>query len=896
MTWKRQFARLRGISGRGRRAFDLRNEIRSHLAMEERENLESGMPPDEAHYAALQRFGNVTLAQERSRATWIWNGAERLWQDLRYGLRQFRRNPGFSVIAVVTLAVGIGGTTAIFSVVNTVLLEPLPYPNGNRIVQLACATNLLGISVPEFTAMRRAAPALQNFALYIHGGANVNLTGGNYPQQVRALRVSAGYFQLFGPSMALGRPFSAEEDRPGGPHVVVISYGLWRSRYGGNSGIVGKPIELAGEPYVVTGVLGRTFHPDLESDIWLPVQADPNSTDPADYFRGAAMIKPGATLAEANNQLKLEANWFRSKFPRALAGPRETFMAIPMREVEVDGIRSALLILFGAVSFVLLIACANVANLLLARAALRKREMAIRAAVGAGRARIIRQLLTESFLLSLAGGVMGLVFGFIGVRALLAINPGNIPRIGANGSAVILDWRVLAFTIAVSLFTAMLFGLIPAFHSSRSDLSVALKESTSRSGSGLRQNKSRSILVVSEMALALVLLAGAVLLIRTFIGMRTVNPGFDPHNVLTMRMALTGPRFKKTAGVAQTVREAEQQVGSIPGVVAVSAAWSLPLDSAEFFSLPFTIVGRPLRGKASHTGAAMWSGWSSVSPEFFHVFQIPLIRGRLFAEQDDAAAPGVVVINQSMARKYWPNGNPIGAQIVIGNGMGPEFNEPPREIVGVVGDVRELLNYRPPRMMYVPVAQVADGVTSLSERITPIWWAIRTRVPPFSLGRQVQRRLRRASDGLPVAQIQSMDQLVVKSTAQTDFNMTLLTIFACVALLLAAIGIYGVIAYSVQQRTQEIGIRMALGATPRGVRRMVVRQGVTLALIGVGIGTVAALGLTRLIAKMLYGVKASDPVVFVSVAVLLTLVALLATYIPARRAAKVDPMVALRHE
>jgi putative ABC transport system permease protein len=701
--------------------------------------------------------------------------------------------------------------------------------------------------------------------------------------------------------MAVGRPFSAEDDRPGGPHVVVISDGLWRSRFGGNPGVVGKPIELAGEPYVVTGVVVSTFRvaetafrPHSAADIWLPLQANPYSTDPAGYLRGAAMIKPGATLAEANAQLKLETNEFRRQFPRAMAGPGETFRAMPMREIEVYGIRSALLILLGAVSFVLLIACANVANLLLARATLRKREIAIRAAVGAGRKRIIRQLLTESLLLSLAGGVTGMIFGFTGLRALLAINPGNIPRIGANGSSVTLDWRVLVFTIVVSLLTSVLFGLIPALHFSHSDLSAALKESSSRSGSGLGQNKSRSILVISEMALALVLLAGAALLIRTLIAMRTVDPGFEPHNVLTMRMALSGPQFKKSSHVAQMVRESEQQVGSVPGVVAVSAAWSLPLDS-QFIGLPFTIVGRPLTGNSSQAGNA---GWSAVSPEFFRAFRIPLIRGRLFTEQDDAAAPAVAVIDQATARKYWPKGNATGAQIVVGKSVGPEFNdEPPREIVGVVGGVKEYgLNYDPRPMIYVPIAQVTDGVTSLLETVFPVWWAIRTRVPPFSLSRDIGDRLRQASDGLPVAQIESMDQLVVASTAQTDFNMTLLTIFASVALLLAAVGIYGVIAYSVQQRTYEIGIRMALGATPQGVRRMVVRQGATLALIGVGIGIVAAFGLTRLIAKMLYGVKASDPVVFVSVAVLLSFVALLATYIPARRATKVDPVVALRHE
>ncbi|HTV54393.1 MAG TPA: ABC transporter permease [Terriglobia bacterium] len=868
-------------------------ELRFHLEQQIADYVAAGMAPEEARRRARLDFGGLDQVKKECRDVGVARLVETLIQDLRYGMRQLRRNPGFTAVAIVTLAVGIGATTAIFSVVNTVLLEPLPYPNANRIVQLVPSTHILGISVPEFMAMLRGTPGLQNFSLFTPAGADANLTGGDRPQQIRALRVSASYFQLFGASMAVGRPFiSAEDDRPGGPHVMVISYGLWRSRYGGDPGIIGKAIELSGEPYVVTGVLGRTFRTQPAADICLPLQADPNSTDPVNYLRGAAMMKPGATLTEVNAQLMVVTNQFRRKFPGAMASPGDTFMALPMREVEVRGIRRALLILFGAVSFVLLIACANVANLLLARATLRKREIAIRAAVGAGRKRIIRQLLTESFLLSLAGSGTGLVFGFVGLRALLAINPGNIPRIGVNRSFVTLDWRVLVFTIAVCLLTGILFGLIPAFHSSRSDLNAALKESGAWSGSVLRQNKFRSILVVSEMALALVLLAGSALLIRTLVAMRRVNPGFDPHSVLTMGMALTGPRFKKTVQVAQMVREAEQQVGSVPGVVAVSAAWSLPLKLQ--FSLPFTAVGRRLTGKSPYTGGGQWS---AVSPEFFGVFRIPLIRGRLFTEQDDTAAPGVAIIDESMARKYWPKGNAIGTQIVVGKGMGPEFNEPPREIVGVVGDVRDFgLNYYPRPMMYVPIAQVTGGVTSLIETITPVWWAIRTCVPPSSLSREIGRRLLQASDGLPVAQIQPMDQSLVKSTAQTNFNMTLLTIFATFALLLAAVGIYGVIAYSVQQRTHEIGIRMALGATQQGVRRMVIRQGVTLALIGVGIGAVAAFWLTRLIAKMLYGVKASDPVVFVSVAILLSLVALIAAYIPARRAARVDPMVALRHE
>jgi putative ABC transport system permease protein len=540
---------------------------------------------------------------------------------------------------------------------------------------------------------------------------------------------------------------------------------------------------------------------------------------------------------------------------------------------------------------VLLIACANVANLLLVRATMRKREIAIRAAMGAGRGRIIRQLLTESVLLSLGGGVFGLILGYFGVRALLTINPGNIPRIGEQGSAITLDWRVLAFTLLVSLGTGILFGLIPAFNASHADLGLTLKESGSRSGSGLSQNKARATLIVTEVALALVLLVGAALLIRTFAALRGVNPGFSTDKVLTMEMSLTGTPYENSAAVNQLVRDSQRRVESLPGVVAFASTCCLPLEGG--FGLPFIIEGRPLTDAPSHGGA----GYRPLSPRYFEVFKIPLLRGRMFTDHDDAGSELVVLINEGMAKKYWQDANPVGQRITIGKGVGPEFEEPAREIVGIVGDVRNGgLDSDPEPIMYVPVAQMTNGQTALNNRIIPITWIVRTRVEPFSLSSEIQQQLRIASGGLPVSHIRSMDQVRSESTQRTDFNMTLLVIFAGVALLLAAIGIYGLMAYSVQLRTQEIGIRMALGAGPHEVRTMVVKQGMRLALIGVFLGVAAALALTRLMASLLYAVKPWDPAAIVSVAVLLSAVALLATYFPARRASRVDPMIALRYE
>jgi putative ABC transport system permease protein len=821
------------------------------------------------------------------------NFFEQLMQDLRYAFRMLRRSPGFTLTAIAALALGIGATTAIFTLVNTVLLQPLSYPEPDRIVQLELSSprgkaNIT--SIPKFNVWREQKQAFQYIAAYDTGGPGVNLTGGDRPEQLKGIHVSADYFGVFGAPLAVGRAFSTAEDVPSGPSVVVLSYGLWQRRFGGDPGITNKTIELGGEPYNIIGVLGASFKTDPPADIFLPLQADSNSINQAHFLRAAARLKPGITLAVAQDAMKLAADEFRQKFPDQ-TGPDQSFAAVPLRDTVIGDARSAFLILAGAVVFVLLIACANVANLLLVRATLRGREIAIRAALGAGRSRIIRQLLTESVLLSVAGGALGLFLGYMGLHALLAINPGDIPRIGPQGSAVTLDWRVFAFTLVVSLFTGILFGLIPAFNASHSDLSVTLRESGARSGAGLRQNKARSILVITEMALALVLLVGAALMIRTFIELRAVNPGFDAHNVLIMDMSLTGTRFEKSAAVAQVAHEAQQRIESMPGVTAVSTTCCLPLEGG--LGLPFRIEGRASSDPQNGPGAA----WSTISPHYFEAFHIPLLRGRLFTDRDDASADRVVVINEALAKQFWANENPVGQRITIGAGVGPAFAEPAREIIGVVGDVRDnALGADPDPTMFVPVAQVNDAVTKLNNGFRPITWVIRTKVEPFSLSTDIQRELRIASGGLPVGHVRSMQQVVGESTARTDFNMTLLNVFAGVALLLAAIGIYGLMAYSVEQRTQEIGIRLALGAGPRDVRNMVVKQGMLLALIGVFIGVGAALGLTRFIGSMLYGVKTWDPFVFVSVAVLLSLVALVATYVPARRASQVDPMVSLRYE
>ena len=814
-------------------------------------------------------------------------------RDLRHSLRMFRQTPGFTLAALAALTLGIGANTAIFSVVNGVLLKPLPFPDPDRLVIfLNVGPNGSGsaASVPKFNVWREQTPAFVDAAGYSFGV--MNLTGGERPEQLPSARVTADFFRLFGAQTSAGRAFTPDEDRPNGGKVVVLSQGFWQRRFGGDPQIVGRTLPLSGDSYLVIGILAPSFNStqfDPFADVWTPFQMDPASTDQAHYFTAAARLKPGVTLARANAQMQTAAEQFRARFPQQL-GPKGSFGVQLMQERLVRNVRTSLLVLVGAVSFVLLIACANVANLLLVRATARKREIAIRAAMGAGRGRIVRQLLTENVMLSAVGGTLGLALGMNGIRALLAVNPGNIPRIGADGSGVTADWRVVAFTMAVSLVTGVVFGLFPALQASRVDLNLTLKESSGRSGSGFRQNKTRSILVVVEVALALVLLVGASLLIRSFMKLRAVNPGFESHNVLTLRMSLTEPQYTKSAGVDQLVRAGAERLRALPGIEAVSTTCCVPLEGG--YGLPFEIVGRPVEASANN-GA----GWYTISTGYFDVFRIPMLRGRDFTDRDSGGAGGVVIINQAMAKQFWPQGDPLTDQIVIGKGVGPAFNEGPRQVIGIVGDVRDgALNQEPQPAMYVPFAQVPDGVTALNSRLTALGWVVRTRGEPHGLSLAIQKELREASAGLPVARIKSMDEIVVQSTARSDFNMRLLTVFGCAALVLAAIGVYGLMSYAVEQRTQEIGIRLALGAGRGQVRNMVIGQGMSLAVVGVVIGTAAALGLSRLIESLLFGVTARDPIVFAGVPTLLSLVALVAVWLPARRATRINPIDALRCE
>jgi predicted permease len=748
--------------------------------------------------------------------------------------------------------------------------------------------NFSAASVPKYNIWRRQIQVLSDIAAYDTGGPGINLSG-DHPEQVKGIHASHEFFRLFGIRTVQGRTFTEAEDRPGGGKLVVLAEGLWQRRYGSDPAIVGKAISLGSESYTVIGVVAHSFAVEPPPDLYLPFQADPNSTNQGHYFQSAARLKPGVSLGAAKAALNLAGGEFKRLYPDAI-GPKDSFSVDSMRDQVVSDVKPALYVLLAAVGCLLLIACANVASLLLARATGRSREIAIRAAIGAGRGRIVRQLLTESLLLALAGGVLGLVTGVVGVRLLLAVNPGDIPRLVPGGGGVTLDVRVLLFTLVLSVLTGVLFGLAPALHASRVDLNSTLKEGSSRSGSGLRQNKARGVLVVAELALAVVLLIGAGLLIRTFAALRSVAPGFDAHNVLTVETALTGEKYDKTAGITLTADQVLERIHAIPGVEAAAASSYLPLDGG--LGLGFIIEGRPLTDGPAHGGAA----WNYVTARFFDCFKVPVIRGRVFTDRDDAASTPVVVVNQAMVRRFFKDQDPIGQRLIIGTGMGPNFAQPPRQIIGVVGDARDGgLNNDPQPATFVPLSQVGDAYMALNNTFMPLRWVVRTRVPPYSLLGQVQTAFQTAA-GLPVFHVRSMDQIVAGSTARDRFNTLLLGIFAFFAILLASIGLYGLMAYSVEQRRLEFGIRLALGANFGQLRVMVVRQAMLLAAAGILIGLGAAYGLTRFLQPLLFQVKTTDPTSFVSVPLVLALVALAACYLPARRATRVDPMEALRYQ
>jgi putative ABC transport system permease protein len=803
-----------------------------------------------------------------------------LLRDLEHATRMFLRTPGFTIAAIGALALGIASNTAIFSVVNTVLLKPFAYRDPQRIVmfQMLYKGIRSGSASPtEFNWWRQETQAFQDISAYDF--PILNWTGESMPEQIPGMHVSADFFRLCGASAVQGRTFTVADDLPHSPKTVVLAYRFWQREFAGDPLVIGRRMTLDGERYEIIGVVG----PQLENaqvterstlfggieihdppEVYLPFQIDPNSADQGHFFNVAGRLKPGTTLPAANAQLQASYQEYGRKWPKDFSQD-VSFTVQPLQGAIVGGVRSPLLILLGAVGFVLMIACANVANLLLARAVGRKREIAIRTAVGAGTGRILRQLLTESVMLSLAGGGLGLVAGYAAIRAILRVLPGSIPRIGPAGANVGLDWRVLGFTLGLSVLTGILFGLAPAWQSSFADWNSMVARTRAAD-----RGHTRALLVATEIGLAVVLLIGAALLIRSFLAIRQVSPGFDSQHVLTMRMSLTGPKFEKPAAVAQVIHEGVRRIRALPGVEAVGTTCCLPLEDRQQFG--FHVAGWP----AEQPNLA---GGTLASAGYLEALGIPVLRGRTFTERDENGPP-VVIVNDTLAKRLWPDRDPLKYQIVMGN-------EPQRQIVGVVADVHDSgLDHAPGPNLYIPSA-TRDGMVA---------WVIRTRVAPMSLSSAIQKELQEASGGLPIAQVRTMEEIVARSRTTGNFMTLVLTIFGCSALLLAAIGIYGLMAYSVAQRAQEIGIRLAVGAESAHIRRMVVLQGLKPAMAGLLCGLAAASALTRFLTSFLFGVKPWDPIAFLVVPVILTSVALFALWLPAMRASRIDPIEALRFE
>jgi putative ABC transport system permease protein len=806
-----------------------------------------------------------------------------LWQDLRYGVRMLVKNPTFTVVAIIALALGIGANSAIFSVVNSLLLRPLPLSDPDRLVQVwesnvKLSRTSMPASYPNFADWRDQNHVFEQTVAY--SDWSFNLTGTAEPERIRSAIVSSAFFATLGIRPLVGRVFVAEEDQKGKDFVAVISQRLWQRRFNADPEIVGKAIDLNGESFNVVGVIAQM--PELpglsdETEVWAPVSHGYGSTNRRGHYLGViARLKPEVTREQAQADMDAIAGALAAQYPEA--NTDHGVRLVPLHEQIVGDFKLALLVLLGAVVAVLLIASANVANMLLARAASRQREIAIRTALGASRLRLVRQLLTESLLLSFIGGALGLLLALWGIDLLVSFSPADLPRV----KEVTIDGRVLGFTLAVSLLTGIVFGFVPALQASRPDLNETLKESGRNATGGAARRRARSLLVVAEIALSLVLLVGAGLLMRSFLKLQSVNPGFNPENVLTMQVDLSGPNYQKAAPVIAFHNQLLERVRALPGVQSAATRSFVPIAAdASFAYLSFMIAGRP--SDPSNRPVAFYN---TVSSGFFETMEIPIVQGRSFDEHDVRKAQNVVIINETLARRFFTDEDPLGKRITL-NDENPKEEEW-ATIVGVVKDTKpRALDSDSVAEMYMPFDQQAEPFMSLM---------IRTTSKPEALAAAVRSEVQALDKTQPIYSIRTLESVLSQSVATPRFRTFLLGVFAAVALILAVVGIYGVMSYSVSQRTHEIGIRMALGAQTGDVLKLVVRHGMALTLTGIVIGLAASFALTRVMAGLLFGVSATDPLTFAVIAIVLTGVALAACFVPARRAAKVDPMVALRYE
>jgi predicted permease len=866
---------------------ELNEEIASHLHMATRDREARGESRADADAAARRELGNAGVIQEVTHDQWAWTWVANLWQDVRYGARTLRKSPGFAAVAILTLALGIGVNTALFSVVNGVLLNPLPYPQPNQLVELWWdRTPGQHSSVPylNFLDWQKESTVFSAVGAYLQD--NMIITGAGEPERVDGVKISANLFDLLGVKPLLGRSIRPEEDQLEAAPVALISDGLWSRKFGSSPDVLGKSITVDGTSYRIVGVAPEKSPIYTTADVFTPLgqyNEEPFRDRRASLgTMGIARMKPGVTLGQARADMDSVARNLATEYPDANKGTG--IVVDPLKDDVIGDIAPMLYMLLGAVGFVLLIACANVANLLLARSAARAREFAIRVALGATRRRIMRQLLTESLLLASAGGALGLLFAAWATKAALAVIPETVPRTSEIG----IDGRVLFFTFAISILVGVLFGMAPALKTSQPDLHRSLKEG-GRGSSGTRA-RTQNIFVALEMTLAVVLLAGAGLMVRSLVGLANVNPGFDPQHVVKFGVSPSAARITTPAHIRETYREITERFEAVPGVAAASPlVGALPLTGDSLVG--FWITGQPKPSTAKEMTRAQWY---ATAPDYLKAMGIALQRGRFLSAQDTETAPFVVVVDAGFAHANFPGENPIGKRLNISI-----IDVEGAEIVGVVGHVKHaglgatgILDQR--AQIYFAISQLPDRVLPLVGRACT--FVVRAEGTPQAVSESLRAASQMFDSRQVLYEFQPMAKVVSDSIAAQRFTMILLGVFAALALVLSAVGIFGVISYVTGQRTQEIGIRVALGAQRSDVLRLVLGHGMRIVLLGVAIGLAAALGLTRLIASQLYGVSANDPLTFAGVAALLTLVALAACYIPARRAMRVDPMVALRYE
>ena len=877
---------------------DLDDEVGAYLGLLTEEKIAAGMRPEEARRSARIELGGVEQVKENVREVRTGAFLEILLQDLRYGLRTLARSPGFTAAAVLALALGIGANSAIWSVGYGVLLRPLPYPDADRLAMVfmhfSPQNNERGnLSMADFFDWRERnhaflAPAVYSTARFDITGANVanvanvvnaatGASGAGEPEEVQGARVTAGFFHTLSVRPLLGRGFETGEDRPGSDRLAVVSEGLWRRRFGGSPDVLGRSIELNGAPHTIVGVMPASFHFPSRAELWANLALTPPTRRGPFFFKGVARLKPGVTLEQAQTETNAIGRGIEQANPKTYS--HLTLPVLSLREALVGRVRPVLLLMFGAVGFVLLIATVNVANLQLVRATAREREMTVRLSLGAGRSRILRQLFTESLLLALVGGAAGLALAYAGIRLLQAWNPGNLPRM----EAVHLDAGVLAWNLVISLLAGVLFGLAPALQGSSPDLTASLKEGGRGSTASAGRRRGRSALVVAEIALSLVLLIGAGLLLRSFFLLQRVEPGFlaPPQNVLTLQLSPSALKYPdERTGIAFYERLLER-VRALPGVASAALSDSLPPDHQED-SDTFQI-----EGQSASAGPNPAVSHPMVSADYFRTLSIPLRRGRTFTAQDTQSSPLVTVISETMARRYFPHQDPIGKRL---KESGPDMPNPYMEIVGVVGDAKYIgLDAPPEPVYYHPYAQNFSPRLHLVVRASISGGAA-------ALAPLVRGEVRAVDADVVVSEVRTLEQALGESVAQPRFRTALLVLFAGIALALAAIGIYGVIAYSVAQRTHEIGVRMALGAHRGDVLRLVLGQGAALGLAGIALGLPGALALTRTLSSLLFAIQATDPLTFLSLSLVLAAVTLWASFLPAWRAARTDPQVALRYE